>query len=290
MAADPRPRPGSRCGPLPRVAALALLLVAAPAGAQIYKCTDAAGNILYQNDVACPKNTKAGQVEIFDNSWTADRAEKDAAWQRQAAEHRIVAGMPVRWVREALGEPTEVRRTETAGADEVWLYNLPGRNAQVGVLADQVLWFREAPATAPAARAAVAPDASASQAQPAGLQAPAPTPAQVLHAAPEPTAPGSGQAGRAESDASRPLPEVPATAQAAPKITPSRHGIAPGQDCKQALAELGPPDRQRDVPAFDNASDPTTEYFYEPAGSAGERTRLVCVNGRVEGVDRAISR
>src|SRR5208283_964980 len=185
-----------------------LALAALPAAAQIFKCTDTMGNVVYQN-AQCPKNTKAGRVEIFDNSWTADRAEKDAAWQRQAAEHRIVAGMPVRWVREALGEPTEVRRTETAGADEVWLYNLPGRNAQVGVLADQVLWFREAPATAPAARAAVAPDASASQAQPAGLQAPAPTPAQILHAAPEPTAPGSGQAGRAESDASRPLPEVP---------------------------------------------------------------------------------
>src|SRR5208282_1319460 len=117
-----------------------LLLAALPARAQIFKCTDAMGNVVYQN-AACPKNTKAGKVEIFDNSWTADRAEKDAAWQRHASAHRIVAGMPVRWVREALGEPTEVRRTETAGADEVWLYNLPGRNAQVGVLADQVLWF-----------------------------------------------------------------------------------------------------------------------------------------------------
>lgn len=278
--------PASRSGPPACLAALAVLLVAAPAAAQIYKCTDPAGNVLYQNDPACPKKTKATRVDIFDNNWTADRAEKDAAWQRQAAEHRVVAGMPARWVREALGEPAEVRKTETAGADEVWLYSLRDRNAQVGVLADHVLWFREAPAAASVTRAAAASDQSTSQAAPAP---PVPTPAQILHAAPEAAAPAAAQAGRAGLDASRPLPEGLPMAQAAPSITPSRHGIARGQDCKQAIDELGTPDRQRDVPAFDARSDPMTEYFYEPAGGSGERMRIVCANGKIEGVDRAMS-
>src|SRR5271167_454785 len=108
MAPTPCPQSGSRCAPLPPVAARLLLLaalMATPTGAQILKCTDSSGNIVYQNS-ACPKSTKADRVDIFDNSWTADRVEKDAAWQRHAAEHRVVAGMPLRWVREALGEPT----------------------------------------------------------------------------------------------------------------------------------------------------------------------------------------
>ncbi|TMG82070.1 MAG: DUF4124 domain-containing protein, partial [Betaproteobacteria bacterium] len=119
-------------------------LVAAPAAAQILKCTDGSGNVTYQNE-PCPKNVKAGHVDIFDNSWTADRAEREAEWRRNASLHRVVTGMPLRWVRDALGEPAEVRDTATAGAAAVWLYNFPDRSVQVGILADQVLWFRETP-------------------------------------------------------------------------------------------------------------------------------------------------
>ncbi|TMH67130.1 MAG: DUF4124 domain-containing protein [Betaproteobacteria bacterium] len=132
-------------------------LVAAPAAAQILKCTDGSGNVTYQNE-PCPRNEKSGRVDIFDNSWTADRAEKEAEWRRNAALHRVVAGMPLRWVRDALGEPTEVRNTATAGAAEVWLYNLPDRSVQVGILADQVLWFRETPMVGPPARVSPAPE------------------------------------------------------------------------------------------------------------------------------------
>ncbi|TMI02773.1 MAG: DUF4124 domain-containing protein [Betaproteobacteria bacterium] len=89
-------------------------LVAAPAAAQILKCTDGSGNVTYQNE-PCPKNVKAGHVDIFDNSWTADRAEREAEWRRNAALHRVVTGMPLRLVRDALGEPAEVRDTATAG-------------------------------------------------------------------------------------------------------------------------------------------------------------------------------
>jgi hypothetical protein len=282
-----------------------MALVAIPAGAQIVKCSDNAGNVVYQNET-CPKNTKATRVDIFDNSWTADRAEKDAAWQREATAHRVVAGMPLRWVREALGEPIEVRNTATAGADEVWLYNFPDRSTQVGILANQVLWVRETPVSAPPAAVAAEPVPAAAQASHAAADARAA--AEVPHSVPEsrpaPDLPHAAAQAQAAAEAPRALPESHAVAdssraatetshamQESPKISESRHGVMRGQDCKQALADLGPPDRQRDVPALDGASGPSTEYFYEPAGSADPtRTRVVCSNGKVEGVDRTVIR
>jgi hypothetical protein len=79
-----------------------------------------------------------------------------------------------------------------------------------------------------------------------------------------------------------------ATSGVAAKPNAAR-AIARGQDCKQALADLGPPSRQRDVPAIDTSSDPATEYFYESTADAG-RLRIVCSNGKVEGVDRSVTR
>ena len=306
------PQSSRRRGAAAPVAAqllLAAALLAGAAEAQIFKCTDGSGNIVYQNS-ACPKNTRADRVDIFDNTWTADRVEKDAAWQRQAARREVVAGMPLRWVREALGEPAEVRKAATAGAEQVWLYNFPDHTAQVGVLADQVLWFRETPVVAPVARAAADPASTAPPTTP-----PAPPPLAAVPADPGPAAasaplaaaPSAGVPADPGSAAPPLLPvapraptalatlhEAPDSAPAAPvspKISESRHGIARGQDCRQALAELGTPDRTREVPALDNKSDPTTEYFYEPAGSAGPtRTRIVCANGKVEGVDHSVLR
>ena len=78
------------------------------------------------------------------------------------------------------------------------------------------------------------------------------------------------------------------TSGAAAKPSAAR-AIARGQDCKQALADLGPPSRQREVPAIDTSSDPATEYFYDSAADAG-RLRIVCSNGKVEGVDRSVAR
>jgi hypothetical protein len=273
-------------------------LAAAPDPAQIFKCTDGSGNVTYQNE-PCPKNMKAGKVEIFDNSWTSDRVEKEAEWRRNAIEHRIVTGMPLPFVREALGEPGEVRDTATAGAAEVWLYSFPERSVQVGVLNNQVLWFREAPvaAAAPAARAATGTDRPALQRAPEpqvtrapGADRPVPelpvtrlTPS-ATETAPRPSAP-------AQAEPSRPAAEAaPAAATSAGAATPA-HGVVRGQDCKQAIAGLGPPDRQRNVPALDAGTDPTTEYFYEPSGGTGAtRMRVVCANGKVEGVDRSVIR
>ena len=239
-------------------------LVAAPAVAQILKCTDGSGNVTYQNE-PCPKNVKAGHVDIFDNSWTADRAEKEAEWRRNAAQHRVVTGMPMRWVRDALGEPTEIRDTATAGAAEVWLYNLPDRSVQIGILADQVLWFRETPMVGPPARVSPAERPALDRA--------------------------TAGASRATPETARPAADISRSATANPGSPNAAPAVARGQDCRQALAELGKPDRQREVPPLDSASDPVTEYIYEPAGSASPmRTRIVCANGRVEGVDRTVVR
>jgi uncharacterized protein DUF4124 len=265
----------------------ALALVAAPAAAQIVKCTDGSGNVTYQNE-PCPKNLKAGRVDIFDNSWTADRAEKEAEWRRNATQHRVATGMPLRWVRDALGEPAEVRATATAGASEVWLYNFPERSVQVGILADQVLWFRDTPVPRPAAPSSPGPDRPA----PDRALADPPPVARISPSTDRPTP------DRAPAEALRATPEVPraapdssSSALASPSPADPSRTVARGQDCRQALAELGKPDRQREVPPLDSASDPATEYIYEPAGSASPtRTRVVCANGRVEGVDRTVVR
>ena len=263
-------------------------LVAAPAAAQILKCTDGSGNVTYQNE-PCPKNVKAGHVDIFDNSWTADRAEKEAEWRRNAALHRVVTGMPLRWVRDALGEPAEVRDTATAGAAAVWLYNFPERSVQVGILADQVLWFRETPMIGPAARVSPGPERPAPDRAPAEALRTVPdrAPAEALRTVPD-RAPA--EALRATPDAPR-ASDISRSALASPAPTEPSRAVARGQDCRQALAELGKPDRQREVPPLDSASDPVTEYIYEPAGSASPtRTRVVCANGRVEGIDRTVVR
>jgi hypothetical protein len=275
-------------------------LVAAPAAAQILKCTDGSGNVTYQNE-PCPKNVKAGHVDIFDNSWTADRAEKEAEWRRNAAAHRVVTGMPLRWVRDALGEPAEVRDTATAGAAAVWLYNFPDRSVQVGILADQVLWFRETPMIGPAARVSPGPERPAPDRAPAEplRSAPDRAPAEALRTVPDraPAEPLRTVPDRAPAEPLRATPDAPRasdishSALASPAPTEPSRAVARGQDCSQALAELGKPDRQREVPPLDSASDPMTEYIYEPAGSASPtRTRVVCANGRVEGVDRTVVR
>ena len=48
---------------------------ASPDAGPIFKCTDGSGRVTYQNE-PCPKDVKAGRVDIFDNRWTADRAER----------------------------------------------------------------------------------------------------------------------------------------------------------------------------------------------------------------------
>jgi hypothetical protein len=284
--------------------ALALSATAAETAPQIFKCTDASGAVTYQNE-PCPKSAKAGRVEIFDNRWSATNEEREAEWRRSASQHQLVAGMPGRWVREALGEPTEVRDTPTAGAAQLWLYKLPGRSIDVGMLNDQLLWFKETPVPTPSGRVASAPErpsaqpsSSAAQASQAPEHASSDLP--VTRLAPPPPERTRNETARAASPSvnlarsAMERPRMTAEAAAAPNApTDARPGagrpVARGQDCRQALASLGAPTHQRDVPALDAGSDPATEYFYEPSPDGG-RLRIVCVNGKVEGVDRSVAR
>jgi len=301
---------------------LALPALAAPEGGQIFKCTDGSGHVTYQNE-PCPKDAKAGRVDIFDNRWTADRAEKEAEWRRNASERRLATGMPARWVREALGEPGEIRDTPIAGAAQLWLYSLADRSIQVGMLNEQVLWFRETPVASPSARAPppAEPASSASPARAAASSTRAAAPPErpadlpVLRLVPpaaervpidasrtaaetrpaanesrpaEPAAPRPPETGRVAADSTRAAEAAPV---GSPPAKTTAQSVARGQDCRQVLSDLGPPDRQRDVPPFDAGSDPATEYFYESAAAANAgRLRIVCSNGKVEGVDRSVTR
>jgi hypothetical protein len=300
----------------------------AAATTEIYKCTDRSGNVTYQNE-KCPTGSQAGRVDIFDNNWTANRAEKDAQWQRNAADHRVVTGMPARWVREGFGDPAEIRDTTTGGAKELWVYNLPDRTLQIGMLDEQVQWFRETPvpptggfAQAPSSP----PPAAVSNSRAAGtaMDAPkrdapkkdAPRPIDILQApdalrsldAPPSSdamtpkqSPRPGEVAQgAEAPRTPEVPravdvprsvEVPRATDTAPAAVAadSARRIARGRDCREVLAELGPPDRQREIPG-DGGSSAMTEYLYEPSGSADPaRTRILCANGRVEGVDRSVA-
>ena len=265
---------------------------------QIFKCTDKSGNVTYQNE-PCPKDTKAGRIDIFDNRWSATREEREAEWRRSASQHQLLAGMPARWVREALGEPKEVRDTPTSGAAQLWLYSLRDRSVQVGMLDDQVLWFRETPAVSPTGRVAppaerpaepqVTPSstASAPSRPPPDLPVMRMVPSESDRVAAARAAPPVDARPAGEARATPPEPS--ATAADAPAAKASRQ-VTRGQDCRQVLADLGPPDRQRDVPALDGGSDPATEYFYESSAAGPGRLRIVCSNGKVEGVDRSVAR
>ena len=281
-------------------AALALCSIASPATADIYKCMDRAGNITYQNE-KCPAGGKAERVDIFDNSWTADRAEKEAQWQRNAAERRVAAGMPASWVREGLGDPAEIKETMTGGATEQWTYNLSDRSMQIGMLRDRVLWFRETPGAAPATRspplpvvAPAMPAATPSAAAAPGLLPPAASkeasrPVDLLRA-PEALSP---------STSTRPPETPPPTDAVRPVDTRAAEALrlaaapqkgARGRACEEVLAELGKPDRQREIAASDGGA-PMIEYVFEPGGSADPaRTRVLCANGKVEGIDRSMAR
>jgi hypothetical protein len=292
-------RISGRCRSHPRCALLLLAavsaLLASPVAAEIFKCTDQTGNVTYQNE-KCPAGTKAGKVDIFDNNWTASRGEKDAEWQRNASQHRVLTGMPARWVREALGDPAETLETTTGGATELWVYDLSDRNVQVGMLDNQVVWVRETPLAVPSAR--VAPEPAASSAARSSAVSPpsaSATPRAIdILRAPDirsAEAPRAAETPRATDATAQRAAELPRAAEAPRTADASRH-IARGRDCREVLAELGPPDRQREIPASDaTGTDAMTEYLYEPSGSAEPaRTRILCANGRVEGVDRSVAR
>jgi hypothetical protein len=111
--------------------------------AEVYKCSDASGHITYQQS-PCSGAHRGGPVELLlDNGSGQAAPEVEARWRTAASQHEVVAGMPKRWVREALGPPADVRRGAPGDqAGEVWTWRTPVATVRVGFIGDAVTWRR----------------------------------------------------------------------------------------------------------------------------------------------------
>jgi hypothetical protein len=77
------------------------------------------------------------------NGQIRDNADREAEWAAAAAAKNVVAGMPKRLVRVALGDPTGIRSAKpNEGAAEIWTYRRPGELVLVGFANDVVVWNR----------------------------------------------------------------------------------------------------------------------------------------------------
>lgn len=135
-----------------RVPALAAMLVlAAPSVAQVFKCVDSSGHMTYQQS-PCTGGLQGGSVELKE-SVTNRPGGSEALWSAAAREHRVVIGMPKPFVTEALGPPAEIRAPRSGeGGSEVWVYNAKaGQTTRLGFLNNAVGWIRSD--TPPPARA-----------------------------------------------------------------------------------------------------------------------------------------
>lgn len=77
----------------------------------------------------------------------------------------------------------------------------------------------------------------------------------------------------------------------------ARGAVKAGRDCNEAVADLGPPDREEPVIDVDPTSGrarpgpPTVRYTYEPAaGDPHSRTSFTCMENRVIDVERTLVR
>jgi len=73
----------------------ALLLAGLPAGAGIYRCTDAAGAVTYQ-EIPCPASSEGRATNLPTDFPEVDRAERDRLLQRaDAAEARLLRRLEI---------------------------------------------------------------------------------------------------------------------------------------------------------------------------------------------------
>jgi len=138
--------------------AIALALVVGPAFAEVYKCTDAGGNVTYQQE-PCTGGAKGAPVDLkTDNAQSQDPGDRDGRWRIAAERGQVIPGMPKRWVQQALGQPREIRRgTTTENVPEVWVYQTPRGPVRVGFRTNAVEWSRTDAPTGPAAPPTEAP-------------------------------------------------------------------------------------------------------------------------------------
>lgn len=134
--------------------AIALAMTVGPAYAEVYKCTDAAGKVTYQQE-PCTGGAKGAPVELkTDNAQSQDPGDRDGRWRIAAEQGKVIPGMPKRWVQQALGQPREIRRgTTTENVPEVWVYQTPRGPVRVGFRTNTVEWSRTDAPTGPAAPA-----------------------------------------------------------------------------------------------------------------------------------------
>jgi hypothetical protein len=128
---------------LAAAAAIAVLVVAAPAAAQVFKCVDPNGRVTYQQ-TPCPASHRGGPLELaLDNGSSRDSPEAEARWRALAEQHDVATGMPKRWVEQSLGAASEQRAGTTAeAATEVLTFVQPTQVMKVGLLAGVVAWSR----------------------------------------------------------------------------------------------------------------------------------------------------
>jgi hypothetical protein len=126
-------------------AACALAGLAAPLSglAQVYKCTDSAGRVSYQQ-APCPRGSTGGRMQIAQDSGASPGTPEDAAvWQSAVKEGVVVPGMPRRYVQDILGVAREMRPGRPGeNAAEVWTYPRDNGALRIGFAKGVVAWQR----------------------------------------------------------------------------------------------------------------------------------------------------
>jgi hypothetical protein len=137
--------------------AIVVATYAAGAGAQVYKCVDARGQVTYQQE-ACAGGASGGPVQLND-ALKVRPAGDEALWSAAAREGKPLVGMPKPFVIAASGQPREIRAPKPGeGGTEVWVYAKGGQVTRIGFAGTGVVaWIRadaatdDAPGTPPVA-------------------------------------------------------------------------------------------------------------------------------------------
>lgn len=131
--------------------AVALLALALPATAQVYKCVDKAGRTTYQQQ-PCPEAQKGSRMDLPLNNGSVQDNTDDAEWSARAKRKEVIVGMPRAYVVQAYGTPQEMRPGRAdEKAIEVWRYRRSDLNLALGFNKGLVAWTNIDPSDAPPA-------------------------------------------------------------------------------------------------------------------------------------------
>jgi hypothetical protein len=137
-----------------------------PAATQVYKCSDARGQVTYQQE-PCSGGTTGGPVQLID-ALKVRPAGDEALWSAAAKEGKPLVGMPKPFVIAASGEPREIRAPKPGeGGSEVWVYMKGAQVTRIGFAANGVVAWIRSDAVAADASAAAGPTAALAAARPA---------------------------------------------------------------------------------------------------------------------------